>query len=235
MTQAALVEILAAVEELGVPENASRANIRAARDDRVHRRGDYGPLLKELDLYTTRAGAYEPALDIVSLVAFLDAAFRECPAFRAFLMASHAARPSSPDHPWGLVLYGDEVVPGAQIAHRNERAFWVIYASFMEFGAITLTSEHAWMTLSHIRSRDVRDVVSGISQVFGALLKDMFCGPIDPHRAGIHLTWPADGAGTHMRLFWELRAFVMDGGAAIERGADIDDGVITIDHVFDHR
>ena len=37
VTQAALVEILAAVEELGVPENASRANFRAARDDRVHR------------------------------------------------------------------------------------------------------------------------------------------------------------------------------------------------------
>ena len=80
----------------------------------------------------------------------------------------------APRQPWGLVLYADEVVPGAQLAHRNDRTFSVIYASVMEFGTVTLSNEHAWITLGQIRTNQVENVVSGMSQVFGALLRSIF-------------------------------------------------------------
>ena len=207
MSQSALVATLAAVEKLGLPEAATRENLRAARDACAHQRGNYGPLMKEINLHTTSG---ESKLNIVSLCAFLDVAFRQIPSFRAFLIECHAAKPSSPEAPWSLVLYSDEVVPGAQINHRNDRAFWIIYASFLEFGPLTLMNENAWITLSQITTIAAHDVVSGISQIFGALLKDMFCGLFDPELAGIHLT---DSAGSRIRLFWKLGAFVMDGAA----------------------
>jgi len=66
VSQSALVATLAAVEKLGLPEAATRENLRAARDACAHQRGNYGPLMKEINLHTTSG---ESKLNIVSLSA----------------------------------------------------------------------------------------------------------------------------------------------------------------------
>ena len=77
-------------------------------------------------------------------------------------------------HPWNLILYADEVVPGNQMHYDNLRKEWVMYFSFKELGVLTLGMEEAWFLAAAIRSKIVDDASGGISQVFSACIKLFF-------------------------------------------------------------
>ena len=126
------------------------------------------------------------------------------------LMHRHQANPSSPDQPWSLILYADEVTPGAVLAARNWRKFWALYLSFKEFGPLTLSNEKAWFTVVTKESKRVAQASAGFSQVFKTVLKDLFCGGVDSRLAGILLRVLG---GVQIRLFVDVRIFVLDGDA----------------------
>ena len=41
-----------------------------------------------------------------------DDAFQTCEPWRELCLAKHDQRPSSPENPWSMALYSDEVTPG---------------------------------------------------------------------------------------------------------------------------
>ena len=118
--------------------------------------------------------------------------------------------PSSPEAPWNLILYSDEVVPGVALSNHNRRKVWVIYLSFLEFGPITLQNEHAWLPILAYRSMEMKtNISSGISQMFAILLKLIFCGAHSLLYSGVVL----EHNNQLRRLFAKLGMFLQDGGA----------------------
>ena len=161
------------------------------------------------DLVTIDASDHVP-LRVANLLGLLDVFFRRCSGFRRLLLARHAAAPSSPESPWSLIIYGDEVTPGAELTARNFRKFWAIYVSFKEFDPLTLSNDKAWFTICVKESHEVSKISAGISQVFKAVLKDLFCGATDPELVGVAL---GDPSGCHTRLHFKLGVVLMDGDA----------------------
>ena len=135
---------------------------------------------------------------------------REGGSLADLLLDRHASTPSSPERPWSLIMYTDEVVPGLALAARDDRKFWAVYASFLEFGPLTLSNELAWITLVTTRAKEVAKASAGISQVFKVVVMDIFLSDVDPSVVGIVLG-AADG--NHIRLFVVLGMFLMDGDA----------------------
>jgi len=204
----ALASVVDDAKKHGLPELASRSQQAEARNAAVEMTTPYGRLVRELELSHVEG----PPIKLLAahLWAFLDTAFRTDGGMRQLFQERHASNPSSVDRPWSLIIYGDEVVPGLQLAARDDRKFWAAYASFLEFGPLTLSNELAWFTLTLKRSCQLKGVSAGASQLFRELLKDLFCGPIDPATAGIVL---GDPNGVHIRLFAKLGFFLMDGDA----------------------
>ena len=79
--------------------------------------------------------------------------------------------PPSPEQPWRLIYYADEVVLGNPLSNENRRKVWVVYFSFLEFGAIILPQERAWLTAFVQRSQELSNASAGISQAFATCLK----------------------------------------------------------------
>ena len=109
-----------------------------------------------------------------------------------------------------MLLYSDEVVPGNQLSHDNHRKHWVIYYSFLQFGALPLTSEDLWFTIACKRSALLALALAGISQAFSAVLKHLFCESTSFHRSGLVLNAPD---GREVRIFVKLSHILQDGDA----------------------
>ena len=75
---------------------------------------------------------------------------------------------------------------------------------------MTLSNEKAWFTVVTKESKRVAQASAGFSQVFKTVLKDLFCGGVDSRLAGILLRVPG---GVQIRLFVDVRIFVLDGDA----------------------
>ena len=93
---------------------------------------------------------------------------------------------------------------------RHPRKFWAIYASLQELGPLTLSNEKAWFTLATTLSSSVNKASAGCSQVFKVILLDLFCEAVDPRAGGIFLQL---SHGAHIRIFIEMRIFMLDGDA----------------------
>ncbi|CAE8734286.1 unnamed protein product [Polarella glacialis] len=119
--------------------------------------------------------------------------------------------PNSPDQPWALAVYCDEVVPGNVISHDHKRKVWVGYAAFLEFGQINLSREEAWLPTLVQRTAAVDKLSAGISQAFGAVLKQWFGNPSSDIAAGGLVLKHPDGS--QLRLFIKLGMMLQDGGA----------------------
>ena len=122
-----------------------------------------------------------------------------------------AERPCSADRPWSLVIYSDEIVPGNALAFQHRRKLWAIYVSFLEFEE-HLNNEYAWIPIVAVRTSQLKNVVSGISQVFAAVLK-VFFGKLltyDFRTGGAQLKAPD---GSTFRFWATLAMFIQDGAA----------------------
>ena len=192
----------------GMPNINSRSAIKRARDERINEDTPYGPLLQKLELRGVRSIIVP--LMFVCPFALIYNAFYDCELFRDLVMACLVACPSSFETPWSLVLYSDEVVPGNQLSHNNHRKHWVIYYSFLEFGANVLSNELAWLTLTCKRSSLLAGAIGGISQAFKALIKHMFCGTNTFDKSGLVLRHPN---GQTYRIFAKLKMILQDGDA----------------------
>ena len=118
--------------------------------------------------------------------------------------------PPNPEQPWRLIHYADEVVPGNPLSNENRRKVWVVYFSFLEFGAIILQQEHAWLTAFVQRSQELSNASAGISQAFATCRKLVF-GKLGYNIKYGGMTFTYNGE-VH-RLWAGLSMVLQDGGA----------------------
>jgi hypothetical protein len=142
--------------------------------------------------------------------ALIHLAFSRGGGFHDLMIRAMLVRPPTPDEPWHLILYSDEVTPGNQLSHANLRKVWVVYFSWVEFGMEILCREEAWICVFVRRSDDISNVSAGMSQIFGKLLKLFFSGTHKPATSGITLD---SVNGAQFRLFYKLGMIVQDGDA----------------------
>lgn len=203
-SQTALAAITGAGHRGELPENYKRQDQLLARKVQMTTVGPFGALEHTVQLHSVPPFAPE-TLRIVSPHAFLHTAFVNGGGFRDFLLRRHAQTPSSPERPWGLVLYCDEMDPGNALSPVHTRNAWMWYYSFWEYGPLALSSEDMWYTISCKRADSVKKVQDGVSQIAASLLKFVFKGPHDPRTVGIYLG--------QITLYVTLKGFLMDGDA----------------------
>jgi hypothetical protein len=108
-----------------------------------------------------------------------------------------------------LVLYGDEVVPGNNLAYDNKRKIWATYWSFLEFG-LGLSCEFLWMSTHAARSAVVHELDGGISALFTDMILQFFNVGGHNMANGIMLEFPD---GEQIMFFAKLSTIVADGDA----------------------
>ena len=109
-------------------------------------------------------------LRMVHPFAFMWKAFATCCSFALLMNTCLARTPCTPETPWSLVFYSDEVTPGDALVHDNRRKLQVVYFSFLEFGPSVLAREDSWFTIAAKRSSEVCKISGGMSAVFAAAL-----------------------------------------------------------------
>lgn len=119
MTQSALQSLLCKIHQEGMPDLKYKRDMKEATRLQLSSMDAYGPLLLEANVATTE-GTMEP-IWIVNLLSLLVGAYQLNGSWANFFHNAHAKNPSSPQKPWQLLLYSDEVVPGNQLAARQNR------------------------------------------------------------------------------------------------------------------
>ena len=208
MSASALSEVLQAVQDEGVPELHNRNHLREARNLQCSDPTPFGPILQ--DINCTCDNGRQVRIPIAHPAALLFTALVLSTAFNSFVNSRMDVAPSSPETPWNLVLYSDEVTPGNPLSAANKRKFQAVYWTFLEFGTHALSREESWFCIMTEYSPVVNSVGAAMSQVFGSLIKVFF----DPNgfnfqTGGINLPI---GIGNR-RLWAKLGVFIQDGEA----------------------
>lgn len=204
----ALSQILTDIKSHGLPDLVNRNTLREARDFIASACGTYGPIVKLMECEDTD-GTFKQ-IPIACPFASLSAAMAESINFQRFVKGRLQKHPCTPDQPWNIVIYSDEVTPGNPLQTMNKRKFQSFYWTFLEFGASALSREESWFVLMTEFSTTVNSLPGGLSQVFGSAIKTFF-QPDGFHMldGGINL----DIDGEHLRLFAKLGVVLQDGGA----------------------
>ena len=210
VSASALAAVLDEVERSGMPEAHSRWDLGQAAALELKEHTPHGAVLVQLELKRAD-GMGVVSLPALNPHAFLYKACKRGGPFVEMLAQRLDACPSSPETPWNLILYSDEVVPGNALSHDNKRKVWVIYFSWIELGPEMLSREDAWVCMLVARSSEVAMCSAGMGQVFGAVLKLFFKhGFCDMSTAGVALPGPD---GRVLRVFSKLGMILQDGGA----------------------
>ena len=121
---------------------------------------DYGELLQEIKLVGKEGKGVESLA--VNFASYVSAAFSQGGAYTILVIDTYKKFASSPEQPWRMIVYSDEIDSGDPVAPRGHtRKLWAIYFSFIEFGPIILSHEEAWLTLRLERTVDVDLVDAG--------------------------------------------------------------------------
>ncbi len=204
----ALGEILTAIKAHGLPELTDRISMRQARDLITSSPGPYGPIIQHITCEDTNGDA--KTIPVASPFAAMHSALHESSSFRKFFQTRLRSNPSTPEAPWKIILYSDEVTPGNVIATVNNRKFQAMYWSFLEFGVTALSHEEAWFPLMTEFSTTINNLSGGLSQAFGSAIKCFF-QPGGNHMSAGGLS--LDFGDQQVRLFAELGIVIQDGGA----------------------
>ena len=203
----ALAQILTDVKKHGLPELTDRVSMRQGRDEVATMMTSYGRMLKPMQVVDKHGTTVDlPMACPFSSVVY---ALEESDSFRSFFKHRLSLKPSSPEDPWTIVLYCDEVTPGNPLSTSNRRKFHAFYWSFIELGTEALSHEESWFILLTEFSTFVNDIQGGLSACFAAAIKAFFKDGLDMARGGITLS--LDGQDT--KLFAKLGSVLLDGGA----------------------
>ena len=204
-----LAQILTDVKQNGLPDLTDRHAMRKARDFITSNAdGGYGPIIRHIECHLITGGT--KSLPIADPFASLAAAIEQCASFRVFLKTQLNLHPPSPEKPWNIILYSDEVTPGNPLSVSNTRKFQSVYLSFLEFGVNALSHEEAWFAIMTEFSTAVNTLHATLSQVFGAIVKSFF-QPEGFHMMDSGMTILLDG--DYYRLFAKIGVVLQDGGA----------------------
>ena len=127
VSQTALAAVCKYAATKEMPEVTNRKKLRKCRDATVQTITPYGPLHSRLQITD------EIHVEIQHPFAMLHYVCRHSESFSKMVGRALAEYPPT-RRPWQLILYGDEVSPGNQLAYTHKRKTWAIYWSFVEFG-----------------------------------------------------------------------------------------------------
>ena len=200
-SQNALSAILANVAEHGVPALHSKKHVQEANRKVLEQCTGYGPLFKTVQLRTL--GGEETPMTMVNVFSLLAGIYKSGGAF-ADLMKSTMARDGSLQ----LALYADEVTPGNVLSSAASRKIWTVYCSFGNFPAHILSNESFWLTICVQRTAFVNTLSANMSQVFKAILQEIFENDSANPAHGLLLKGKDDD---HLRLIFTPGLVVQDG------------------------
>ena len=119
----------------------------------------YGPIVCPLNVRGLDGSAMQ--ISIAHPYAFMRTVANLFSSFNAFWKSRLDEFVSSPEKPWRLIVYTDEITPGNALSCSNVRKCLCIYYSFLEFGISALSSEHAWFTMMCEYSHVIAKVSAG--------------------------------------------------------------------------
>ena len=103
--------------------------------------------------------------------------------FANLLRRTAATKPPSVTSPWTLILYADEITPGNQLSHQNDRKVWGVYWSILEFGSAAPAKEDSEHTSDNrIKSYTMVQVVCVECSMLSAALFSLFAIAIQTRR-----------------------------------------------------
>ena len=117
----ALGRILTDIKTHGLPELTDRVSMREGRGRVAHLVTPYGCILKPMSV-ADKTGVMDD-LHIACPPASLTYALEESDGLRSLFKHRLTMKPSSPEEPWTIVLYCDEVTPGNPLASVSRRRF----------------------------------------------------------------------------------------------------------------
>ena len=209
---AVVSQILNDVKENGLPELTTRVCLRQARDSITATQTIHGPLLQHMTCLDLDGGPVQ--IPITHPLACLTHALEASTSFRKFFRQRLADRPATPENPWTIVIYSDEVTPGNVLALANDRKFQAVYWTFLELGTNALSREESWFTVLTEYIAKINELDSGLSQALGAIFKLFHQPPFDIRRTGITLRLgDGDDDDDATRFFAKIDVVLQDGGA----------------------
>jgi len=186
-TASALGAVLKEIQKNGLPEGCdlSRNAIRHARDEVAATQTPHGTLLQTITVFDKDENEVE--VTIAHPLAMLWQATKDCSSFTVFFLARLKKHPPSPEQPWTLVIYTDEVTPGNPLATLNNRKFHALYWSFLEFGVQALCREECWFCACTEYSILVAPLSAGLSQLVASVLTKFFSDGVNLATTGMLL------------------------------------------------
>ena len=128
MSASALAAVLDAVNEDDMPEVWDRDSMREARNMQCKTSGPYGPILQYVNVVSKTGGDVQ--IPIANPFAMLHACMTYSRGLQTFVARLILQTPSSPEEPWRLLIYSDEVTPCNVLSTNNRRKFQAVYFSF---------------------------------------------------------------------------------------------------------
>ena len=159
-------------------------------------------------LPSSKHGAEPFQWDCASLPKMLELFCKESCHFQAALRTIFVTTPVTPETPLHLLVYADEVIPGAVLRLDNKRKIFCVYVSVSEFGTGLLKHEVMWMPIALIRSGSSKDIRGGISGCMKALFRRWFLTE-DVSGAGVLLDLAIPGS-RFARLYFKMGRIVED-------------------------
>ena len=146
MTQTALAAVLkiARDEPEALPAACSRSTVARARDATAMIQTPYGPLHQNITLMSKPdedSAEEELQIEVQHPMAMLSHCCSTSEALSGLVQRTAAADPVSPEAPWTMVLYLDEVLPGQALAYTHERKMWAVYWTFLNIASAALSAE----------------------------------------------------------------------------------------------
>ena len=186
LSQKALSTILqiAQVEEL--PRAYRRQDIRAARDQVTSKHMPYGPIHQTCRVPLASGGDLEVEIQNPQAMLFELAGSSET--FSSLVERTFDRCTPTATAPWSIILYNDEVTPGAEMRAHNPRKLEVFYWSIYQFGMHVLSDEESWLEVVVLQSSVRQRLKGGLSALAAAVLSVFFGGGgHDVRLAGVQL------------------------------------------------
>jgi len=202
----ALGSIIADIGQHGAPDGNDtigssaetyRKAFRQARDQQIKKdRTPYGPILQTIKVFGKSDD--EVQVTIAHPLALLWKATTDSASFRSFFLHRLKKYPPSPEKPWNLVIYTDEVTPGNPMATLNKRKFHAFYWSFLEFGVLALSREECWFCAMTEHSILIAPLSAGLSQLVAAVLTKFFSDGTNLATSGVLLQFGEHSIRLHI-------------------------------------
>lgn len=187
VSQSALSAILEEVRQNGIPDASSRSTIKRHRDTKIaEMTNQFGEMLVELEFECVDPkGKPLPnvKLPFIQPVVFLQHCVVHCPSFLKYFKDFLAGHGNSPNGPYELAVYADEVSPGNQLRHDAQRKCQIVYWTIKQGPAMGI--DQLWFTLGLARSSVVSAIKGGMSAYMKSAM-ELFIRPIDL-RLGVQL------------------------------------------------